>query len=200
MIPPFEHAMLPTSGPPSRMIGPISVALRHVNERVRSAIESLDPSRRTAQRDDGGWSALSILEHMALSMDGYLPLLREFTPSALGESQAEIVWTPTFFGGMIARSLTMRWPMPAPKAIKPGPAARPDVLNVLIAQHAEIVTLMQRLRYDDWRRFRFTSPFAFFVRPNFGDACVITLRHAERHTAQLERLVRQLSGATTSRV
>jgi hypothetical protein len=199
MIPPFEHAMLPASGTPSRMIGPITLGLRQVNERVRAAIESLDPGRRTAPRADGGWSALSILEHMALSLDGYLPLLRAFTPSVLRESQAEVEWTPTFWGGLLARSLTMRYPMPAPKAIKPGPSPRPDAHDALIAQHAEIVSLMDRLRYDDWRRFRFTSPFAFFVRPNFGDACVITLRHGERHTAQLERLVRQLSGAATKR-
>ena len=195
MIPPFEHATLPAAGTPSRMIGPITVALRHVNERIRAAIESLDPTRLTAPRPDGGWSALGILEHMALSLDGYLPPLRAFTPSVLRESQAEVEWTPTFWGGLIARSLTMRFPMPAPKDINPGPASRPDVHNVLTAQHAEIVSLMDRLKYDDWRGFRFTSPFAFFVRPNFGDACVITLRHGERHTAQLERLVRQLSGA-----
>ena len=199
MIPPFEHATLPESGTPSVMIGPIGVGFRRVNERIRAAVQSLEPTRHTERRADGGWSALEILEHLTLALDGYLHFLRAFHPTAPQGSRSEHVWTPSFFGGILARSQTMRLPMPAPKSIRPGPAPRPDVLHALIARHDEIVALMDRLKHDDWRRLKFTSPFAFFVRPNFGDACVITMRHAERHTAQLERLVRELSGATTQK-
>ncbi len=56
-----------------------------------------------------------------------------------------------------------------------------------------MASLMAEVADMDWTADRLVSPLNALVRMNFGDACVIVLRHSERHAAQIEALVAQLA-------
>lgn len=120
---------------------------------------------------------------------------------ALSEAQHDTAapWHPTFVGKWLARSLEMRVPLPAPRRIHPGPRARAHVLDAVITTHRALVSLMTGATHADWSRERMVSPLNAIVRVNFGDACVIVLRHSERHAAQIEALAEQLAPEDATR-
>lgn len=65
---------------------------------------------------------------------------------------------------------------------------RPDTLAAVLATHAKLRRLLHQADGSCWRRLKLTSPYAWFLRPNFGDAGLLILRHGERHAARIERL------------
>jgi hypothetical protein len=189
-----EHAVIPGSPRPVELAHLVTIALDAVDARLRSAHDALSAAQRDTPRADGGWSVHAVLEHMALTNAAYLAPMRGLAsrlqlPRDLG---AAAPWRPTFVGKWLARSLEMRMALPAPRRVQPGPRARANVLDAVITTHRDLVSLMAASAHADWSRERMVSPLNALVRPNFGDACVVVLRHSERHTAQIEQLVAQL--------
>ncbi len=174
----------------ARLLETLRAGLDAVDARVRAAAESLPEARWGERRADGGWSLGEVLEHMCLANEAYLPSMRAMVER--GAAADDDAWRPTLFAGLLAWALAAPRPLRAPRTIRPGPSPRPGVVEALLATHAEIRALMTRAERLDWRRMRFTSPFAWWVRPNFGDACLVILRHGERHAGQMERLVAEL--------
>lgn len=165
--------------------------LHALDTQLRTSSALLPVERWTVRRPDGGWSVSEILEHCCLANEAYLGAMR----AALARAGAPRVtahdfpWKPTLMGGLLRWSLEATFKLPAPGTIKPGPAARPHVLDALIATHDTMRTMMDASATRDWRRLRFVSPLSQLVRPNFGDAFAITLRHGQRHCLQLERTI-----------
>jgi hypothetical protein len=152
-------------------------------------LEALDARLRLADLSAtpaGGWSAAQILEHVAMLNTAYLARLRPL--AGRGEPVADGAWRPTLLGGYLTTALTKPAKLSAPAAARPGPAARPGLLDAVLATHAELRQLIRQAEDLNWRRLKLTSPYAWFLRPNFGDACLLILRHGERHAAQIERL------------
>lgn len=190
-----EHAVIPESPTPSELARRVTAALDAVDARLRSAHDALSAAQRDTPRADGGWSVHAVLEHIALTNESYLASTQVLA-SRMGAprdgSETATPWRPTFVGKWLARSLEMRMALPAPRRVQPGPRARANVLDAVIVTHRELVSLMTDTVHADWSRERMVSPLSALVRLNFGDACVVVLRHSERHTAQIERLVAQL--------
>jgi len=192
-LPPRHHAALPATARPAELAPRIAHALEAVNVRLREAHAALPAARHGTPRADGGWSMQAVLEHMVRTNDAYLVPMRALVERLRRRTPTEPRWRATFSGRWLARSLEMRLPLPAPRRVQPGPTARPDVLDAVIASHHEIVSLMTPLLDADWTAEHMTSPLSALVRLNVGDAFVVLLRHSERHTAQIERLVRELA-------
>jgi hypothetical protein len=190
-----EHAVIPGSPRPVELAHHVTAALDAVNARLRSAHDALTAVQRDTPRADGGWSVHAVLEHIALTNEAYLAPMQVLAshlqlPRDGGETTTP--WRPTFVGKWLARSLEMRMALPAPRRVQPGPRARANVLDTVVGTHRELVSLMAASAHADWSRARMVSPLNALVRLNFGDACVVVLRHSERHTAQIEHLVAQL--------
>lgn len=187
-----HHALLPDSASPSELARHVIDAIAAVDGRLRAAHARLTATQRDTPRADGGWSLHAVLEHMALTNDAYLERMRALVQQRPRTRHTVPRWRPTVVGKWLARSLEMRLPLPAPRRVQPGPAARPEVLTAVLASHQNLVSLMTSVADADWTAERMVSPLNALVRMNFGDACVIMLRHSERHAAQIERLVAQL--------
>lgn len=154
-----------------------------------AGLDALDARLRLADLSAvpaSGWSAPQVLEHMAVLNTDYLARLRPL--AARGEPRADGPWRPTLLGGYLTTALTKPANLSAPAAARPGAQARPGVLDAVLATHAELRQLIRQAEPLCWRRLKLTSPYAWFLRPNFGDACLLILRHGERHAAQIERL------------
>lgn len=166
----------------------VATGLDALDARLAALLAGVPAGRWGVRRADGGWSLGEVLEHMCLSNEAYLARMRPMVAAGSAPGGSDTPWRPTLLGGLLARSLESPRKLPAPRSIRPGPSPRPDVVAVLRATHEEVRALMTRAAALDWRRLRMSSPFAWFVRPNFGDACLIILRHGERHAGQIERL------------
>jgi hypothetical protein len=190
-----HHAPLPQGGTPSELVPAIVAAFDAVDARLRSAWDAVASAMRDARRRDGGWSMREVLEHMALTNEGYLPPMTGLADALARSPRVAVTWHPTFAGKWLVRSLEMTIRLPAPRTIRPGPSPRADVLGTVLGTHQAVCTLAQKVADTDWRSARMLSPFSSLVRPNFGDAVLAVLRHSERHAAQIEARVRELTAA-----
>ena len=81
---------------------------------------------------------------------------------------------------------------------KPGPTARPRVLEEFLQRQEEVGRLIAEAGTMDWRRVRMRSQVLPIVRMNLGDALTVLVVHAERHAGQIERVKARTSGGVTS--
>lgn len=174
----------------------IVAAFAAVDARLSGSWDAVTPAMRDQRRADGGWSLREVLEHVALTNEGYLPAMTGLAEALTRSPRIAMPWRPTFVGRWLVRSLEMTIALPAPRTIRPGPSPRPDVLGAVIGTHREVCTLVQRLADTDWASVRMVSPFNSLVRPNFGDAVLAVLRHSERHAEQIDALVRAIAAVT----
>ncbi len=191
-LPPRHHAPLPAKALPRELAPMITSALEAVNQRLQLAYAATADEQRDIQRSDGGWSVNQVLEHIARTNEAYLKPMTELADKLSLAPVSDVTWRSTFAARWLASSLTMTIPLPAPKKIEPGPDVRDEVVKAVITSHEEVCALMRRVAAKNWRLPRMVSPLSAMVRPNFGDACVVVLRHSERHTAQIENLVAEL--------
>jgi uncharacterized damage-inducible protein DinB len=192
------HAPLPPSGQPSELAPAMVAAFEAVDARLRRAWDALTSELRDARRRDGGCSMHEVLEHIALTNEAYLVPMTRLAEALALTPRTSVPWRPTFAGKWLVRSLEMTIKLPAPRTIRPGPSPRPDVLGTVRETHHAVCALARRVADTDWRAARMVSPFNSLVRPNFGDAVLVVLRHSERHTAQIEALVRELTATATN--
>ncbi|MCU0636098.1 MAG: DinB family protein [Gemmatimonadaceae bacterium] len=183
---------LPPGLPARELAARIDSGLRALDARILTAWERLTPAQRSQPRADGGWSAEQLLEHLTIANSAYLATMRRGVPATLAPSEAP--WTPSVAGRLLAWSLRGSFKLPAPGPARPGPQARPAVLEALTGTHAEVRNLLARTRHADWSAVRLVSPLSSLVHMNLGDVFVVLLVHGERHTGQLERLVDQITG------
>lgn len=192
------HQPLPRRALPAEMARQLADALVAVDARYTSAVTSIAQEQREWPREDGGWSVHQILEHIVRTNEAYLPRLRQLADEMMSSPGAPVPWRGRLFAKWLAKSMTMTLAMPAPKSIEPGPSPRADVLHAMVATHRDVRALMQRCSTTDWNAGYMTSPFAALLRLNFGDACVVILRHSERHADQMERLVASFRDARST--
>jgi hypothetical protein len=173
----------------------VRAGLDTLDARIRAMAEALPRERWTTRRADGGWSIGELLEHLCLANADYLRPMRVLVGAGAPARSGDGRWRASLMGGILRRSMESTRRLPAPRQIRPGPEARAGVVDALVGTHDEVRDLMTRAAALDWRRLRMSSPWARLVRLNFGDACLVILRHGERHTTQAERLAATLLGA-----
>jgi hypothetical protein len=188
-VTPRFHQPLTRGATPAVLARELADALIAVDARYTRAHNSLTAEQRDRSRADGGWSAHQIIEHVVRTNEAYLPRLDRLAGDMMAAPRAPSPWRGKLFAQWLATSLTKDLRMRAPKSIEPGPSPRVDVLKAMIATHQQVRVLMERCSGTDWNAGFMRSPFAALLRLNFGDACVVMLRHSERHAHQLERLV-----------
>ncbi|MDX2182799.1 MAG: DinB family protein [Gemmatimonadaceae bacterium] len=189
------HAPLPASTRPSEMAPILVRAFADVDHRLQTAWDGASAAQRDTRRRDGGWSLREVLEHIALTNEGYLVPMTQLADALVRSPRVAAPWRATFVGKWLVRSLEMTIKMPAPRTIRPGPSPRPQVLEAVIETHHAVCTLVKRTAETDWGSVRMVSPFSRLVRPNFGDAVLAVLRHSERHASQIEALLQELPSA-----
>jgi len=162
---------------------------REISELARP----LDPEQLVRRPPDGGWSVGEVLEHLLIAEGAYGPLVEAALRKARPDAGAPLrEWTPTFFGGFLARSLERPRRLPSPTKIRPGATPRGGVLEKFLALQTSLVTQMDAAAGYDWRAVTLHSPLVpAFLRPlakmNLGDSFSISVVHVERHTRQMER-------------
>lgn len=153
-------------------------------------LRDVDAAQFDRRRRDGGWSAGQVLEHLVLTSESYLAVMRQLVESGrFAAAPAPQSWRPRLGGRVLAWSLTSPRPLPAPRGFRPGPDPRPHVVEAFIGEMRELDALLARAAALPWNTIRFGSPVTALLRLNFGDGCLILVTHAERHFGQIDRVL-----------
>jgi hypothetical protein len=170
-------------------------ANRAVIARIRGAVSSVAPEVLLRTPPAGGWSIGEVLEHLIVSADSYLEMLRRIVQERAGpRAHATATWKPSIMGGMLTESLRNPRKLPAPRMYKPGPTPRAGVLDEFLTRQEEVGRLIVAAGDLDWRQVRMRSPVLPIIRMNLGDALTVPVVHAERHAAQIERVLKAVGG------
>jgi hypothetical protein len=165
-------------------------ANRAVIDRIRSTVASLSAEEIARRPPNGGWSIGEVLEHLIVSADSYLAVIRARLKESDRRSQPDSMWKPSFIGGLFVQSFRSPRKMWAPRMYKPGPSPRLHVLEEFLRRQEDVGRVIAEAGEVDWRRTRFTSPVTSLVRMNLGDALTVLVAHAERHAKQIDRVRR----------
>lgn len=176
-----------------RLVARLLAAIDAVDVRIETLVRPMAAGRRRARPAGGGWSVDEILEHLCLANADYLGAMDR----ALSLADAPIgrgAWRASLGGWLLVRAMESERRSSAPAAIIPAAAPRAEVLDVLLQSFQQHRTLIARAESQEWRRVRMTSPYARWLRLNFGDAALVVVRHAERHARQMARVATSLEG------
>ncbi|HJR66651.1 MAG TPA: DinB family protein [Gemmatimonadaceae bacterium] len=170
-------------------------ANRAVIARIREAVTGVDPAVMVRQPPAGGWSVAEVLEHLIVSADSYLTIVKSLVErnGRIG-ANGDALWKPTLAGGLLVWSFRSPRKLPAPGSYKPGRSPRPRVLEEFLQRQEHVGRLITESAGLDWRRVKMRSPVAPILRMNLGDALTILVTHAERHAGQIERVLGAVRG------
>lgn len=198
------HEGVPANSPQGTLHAALMRDLDALDRALRDQVATLGHAQRRTVPAAGGWDVDAVCEHLCLSNEHYLrvmtaavdaslPAVGNAASSHLGSGAPFVEasrgrWRPTLGGRLLVHALVSPRRMPRPAVLTPGPEPRAAVLEALLATHQALRALLQRAASMEWRRVRFSSPFARLVRLNLGDGALVIVRHGERHARQIVRI------------
>ena len=166
-----------------------------LRDRIVGITRPLDPEQLFRRPPDGGWSVGHVLEHLCVTSELYEPPLRALLGGARPDAAAPLrEWKPTLLGGFMVRTFAKPAKLPTPKSMAPAATPRGGVVEAFLAHLETQARLIDDASSHDWRRLRMASPAVPVPLKvfNLGDVFSILVAHAERHSRQIERVVRAM--------
>lgn len=168
-------------------------ALREVEQAIRGQIEGLDAAQLNWQPGPRSWSVLQVLEHLSVTAELYLPLLRHAISGGVvaGQRSSDAPragWIERLF----LKSLGSNVKLKAPGVVKIRGASDLDpdtTLGRWIGTHNELAEEAHRGRDLDPNRIRITSPLFSLLQLKLGVAFNVLIVHERRHLGQVQRVM-----------
>lgn len=143
----------------------------------------------------GGWSIAQVFDHLATANGSYFGPMAAAIQRAktAGKARRKRDWRPSFFGGLLIRSLepSARRGMPSPRVWRPAKEQRAGALEAFLATQGTLAELLREAAGIDLVGVRISSPVSRFIRLNLGDAFKVLVVHDRRHLGQIERVLAQ---------
>lgn len=164
-----------------------------LNAQARAMVENHPASSLTTPTPNGGWSVAECLDHIAKTLDAYLPGLR----TAVAENQSRKAEGP-FHYGLLARTFLwiieppVRMRVRAPTMFAPRP--QPDIQSALTAfveSHNRLQELLPLADGLDLAGIRVVSPANEKIKLPLGAAIGVLTAHARRHLWQARRILNE---------
>lgn len=151
--------------------------------------KDLDAQQLAWQPPGGGWGVGQLLEHLVVSHDSYLNILRPriYDRKTPHTENGTAFWEPSLAGWLLVAGLRSKRKLPTAKIWQVA-AAREAVLDAFINRQQQLTTFLRAASALDWTKVRFSSPVSRLVRLNLGDAFMCLTVHAQRHIKQMERV------------
>lgn len=170
-------------------------ALAVTSARTMSLTAGLTGAQLAQRPASGGWSIGQVFEHLVLTGELYLVGINAAVAVAK-PTACPPVWRPTWIGWLLATSVAPQATkkLLAPKRMRPGLVARPNVVATFTAETQRIAALLDRASALDLNRVRIASPILKIIRLNLGDCFEVNIQHGTRHLDQVERVRREIVG------
>lgn len=162
--------------------------------RVQRLTDGVDEEILRLPRPDGGWSAATILDHVAVMNRLYLPKLERAAVSAQPSSRRD--WRPTVAGRMLRRAVTTSMKTKTMSVFNPEESKSDvDAVNRFVRSQEELLRVLDRSATLHWQSARLSSPASNLVKLNMGDVFIVLAEHTDRHLNQIEILLARHSRA-----
>lgn len=168
---------------------------------VRERLQAIDARLLTLRHGATGaerawhapqaWSVDQALDHLTVTVRAYEPGMR----AALERERArpappdEARWSPSLFGGMLARAMVSPRRVKTFRTFAPVSQGGGDPLAACRSAHDALRGILDDSAGVDLERARLSSPLNRLLRLNLGDALFMLALHAERHLDQADRTV-----------
>jgi hypothetical protein len=171
----------------------LSLGLELVLEEISSLVEPLDEEQLFWSPGEGVWSVAQCLDHLRVTAEKYAARLdpavteaRERPPTS--ESGP---WKMSFTGKLVLRAVapTSRLKVPAPAVFHPSPSPDPGVIREFERAYRDIGALLASADGLPLTKLGIRSPVSRLIHLSLFDAFILLVRHAERHVAQVRRLI-----------
>lgn len=156
--------------------------------RTLAAVRDLSPTQVARRPATGSWSIAEVFEHLCAVGESYDPVITRALERSRARKGSPRRFRPTLMGNLLRKALleSNRQPMPTPKLWLPRAPRERVVEQFLLRVRGTMARLRELEGLDS--RVMLTSPAAWFIRMNVGEALAIEVVHAERHLAQVERM------------
>jgi hypothetical protein len=162
-----------------------------VNAEAQALVDRHSPAELTRPAPGGGWSAAECLDHVATTVEKYLPAIRK----ALEEGRTNgVTGEGPFRYGFLARTFLwaleppVRMRVKAPATFAPRPQPDPAAaLAAYLTQHAELQKVLLQADGLDLAAIRVTSPASEKLKLPAGAVIGVLTAHARRHLWQARK-------------
>lgn len=180
-----------------QQLAAIIESLESAQARLRTLSDRISENGWMRKPAPESWSAADCVEHLNLTSDAYIPLLRDalaqarelgrapqparYHRDALGWFMSMMIGPMRHIGKFrIVRVKTTSDFVPR------GKASREQLLSDFVRLQAEIITIVRNADGLQMDRVKIISPFGGKMRYNAYSALVIVARHQHRHLDQAE--------------
>lgn len=171
----------------------LNAAARHVSERIEGLCRPLDTTALGWKPGPQSWSVAEVLGHLTRTADLYFPRIRQTMVRSRERSGGEDApfrpwWLARLFLLIVSPDSKRR--LSAPAKFRPvDREARPEVVDQFLERQQALEELIAETETCNLNHPRFGSPITALIRFSVGEALTILVRHAERHTLQIERVL-----------
>jgi DinB superfamily len=169
-----------------------------VNHAAGQLVAGLTDAQLNWKPAPNSWSIAQCLEHLAVTSERDEPYVTDAIARGRikNSTNLPVAYRPTLFGGWLIKQLlpTATRRIPAPKIFRPAESSDIEgAIERFLRQQDQFLSLVSDARGVDYNRTRLRSAVTPFMRFSLADAFVMTVVHARRHLAQIQR-VREASG------
>lgn len=184
-----------------RQLAAISESLESAQSRLRSLSDRISEKDWSRKPGPEQWSAANCVEHLNLTSEAYLPLLRDALAEArelggsartLHYSRDALGWFMSMMIGPMRRIGKFRIGRVKTTSdfVPRGGDSREQLLSDFVRLQAELLTIVRTAEGLPIDRVKIVSPFGGKMRYNAYSALVIVARHQHRHLDQAEAAAR----------
>jgi len=172
----------------------VIAALESADARLHRIVDQLPDTRWASRPGPGRWSAAECVEHLNLTSEAYIPLLRRALETAVRSPRNEPHRYRRDFLGWLFSVMVGPLPRVGKKAlgkvkttrdfVPPSMANREEVVGEFDRLQSELITITREAEGFPLEKMMIVSPFGGKIRYNFFAALRILPRHQERHLDQ----------------
>lgn len=150
---------------------------------------SLTAEQLAWQPAPGTWGVGHILEHLVVTNDAYLKVMRGliYARDAAHCENGSAGWEPTVSGWLLVSWMRSKWRIKTKRSLGVR-TPRDNVLAAFLERQNTQVTFLRAAAALEWKKVRLASPVNPVWRLNLGDAFMVLTVHAQRHIKQMERV------------
>lgn len=150
---------------------------------------SLTPGQLAWQPSPGTWGVGHILEHLIITNDAYLKVMRGliYARDAAHAENGSAAWEPTLSGWFLVSLMRAKWRVKTKRSFAVQ-VPRDNVLAAFLDRQNTQVTFLRAAAALEWAKVRMASPVNRVWRLNLGDVFMVLTVHAQRHIKQMERV------------
>ncbi len=160
-------------------------------DRAMKSFSQLSENQLNWKINMDSWSIGECLSHLANSNGLYIKKFYSIINSNSSGTDADFSYSQSISGKFITKGVDPS-NLKKTKTFKPFyPGSSNIKVNIshdYVQTSKELISLAEKMKHLDLKKFKISSPVNIFIRMNLGDPLIFIPKHDERHMNQAERV------------